>query len=49
MLPERNVPVLAQEHRLFFVYLMVTLQLCHPKQPARALDLGAFKMKITMI
>lgn len=43
MLPERNVPALAQEHRLFFVYLMFTFQLCRPKQPARALDPGVSK------
>lgn len=36
MLPERNMPVLAQEYRLIFVFLMVTLQPCHPEQPARS-------------
>lgn len=36
MLPERNVPLLAQEYRLIFVFLMVTLQLHHPEHPAKA-------------
>lgn len=43
MLPERNVPVLAQEYRLIFVFLMVTLQLHHPEQPARAHRPGVFQ------
>ena len=43
ILPERNVPVLAQEYRLIFVFLRVTLQLRHPEQPARAYRAWVFR------